>query len=58
MSWITSNQTYARTRSDGVPDLATIVPDLATIDRDLATIDRRHARPVHIETTAAIHQEK
>ena len=54
----TSDQTYARTRSDGVPDLATIVPDLATIDRDLATIDRRHARPLHIETTAAIHQEK
>ena len=41
---LTSNQTYARTRSDGVPDLA--------------TIDRRHARPLHIETTAAIHQEK
>ena len=48
---LTSNQTYARTRSDGIPDLA-------TIDPDLATIDRRHARPLHIETTAAIHQEK
>ena len=41
---LTSNQTYARTRSDGVPDLA--------------TIDRRQARPVYIETTAAIQLKK
>ena len=41
---LTSDHTYARTRSDGVPDLS--------------TIDRRQARPVYIETSAVVPQEK